>query len=165
MHGRPNEQHDNWLLIKAKDDEARDQRDKDILDEKSRSVVNGRTIEEIAGGKGRKRVWHSNRDSGSKDTGDEKAAGSQSQRSFREELRAQAQLQAAAKSRGKPRAETKTSRGGRAKSKAKPAATAVAQKKSAAPRAGGKRAKLPDFVPPSLATLRDTPPSGAELAP
>jgi bifunctional non-homologous end joining protein LigD len=168
MRGRPNDPrdkgHDNWLLIKGKDEDARGPRDKDILDEKSRSVVSGRTIEEIAGGKGRKRVWHSNRDSGGKDMGAEKTSGPQSQRSFREELRAQAQLQAAAKSRGKTKAEAKPPRSGRAKSaksKAKAAATAVALKKSAAPAAGGKRAKLPDFIPPSLATLSDTPPSGA----
>jgi bifunctional non-homologous end joining protein LigD len=167
MHGRPNDPrdkgHDNWLLIKAKDEYARGPRDKDILDEKPRSVVSGRTIEEIAGGKGRKRVWHSNRDN-SGDTSNKKASGLQSQRSFREELRAQAQLQAAARSRGKSKAEAKTLRAGRAKpakSKAKAAATAVALKKSPAPPAAGKRAKLPDFVPPSLATLSDTPPTGA----
>ena len=170
MHGRPNDPrekgHDNWLLIKAKDEDARSPRDKDILDEKSRSVVSGRTIEEIAGGKGRKRVWHSNHDAGSTDTGSEKASG---QRSFREELRRLAELQAAARSRGKSsdfksKADAKTSRAGRVKSKAekskaKSAATVVALKKSAVPPA--KRAKLPDFVPPSLATLSDTPPSGA----
>jgi bifunctional non-homologous end joining protein LigD len=166
MRGRPNEKHDNWLLIKAKDEDARGPRDKDILDEKSRSVASGRTIEEIAGGKGRKRVWHSNRDSGDGDTGKEKTSGPQSQRSFREELRAQAQSRGAAKSRTNSKAEAKTARAGRAKSaksksQAKPAATAVAVKKSATPAAGGKRGKLPEFVPPSLATLSDTPPSGA----
>ncbi len=169
MRGRPNEKHDNWLLIKAKDEDARGPRDKDILDEKSRSVVSGRTIEEIGGGEGRKRVWHSNRDSGSKDT--KKASGPQSQRSFKEELHAQAQLLAAAKSRGKSpafrsEADAKTARprgstSKAAKPKAKPAAKALALKKSAVASASGKRAKLPDFVPPSLAMLSDTPPSGA----
>jgi bifunctional non-homologous end joining protein LigD len=166
MRGRSNEKHDNWLLIKAKDEDARGPRDKDILDEKSRSVVSGRTIEEIARGKGRKRVWHSNRDSGSEDMGAKKTSGPQSQRSFREELRAQAQSHAAAKSRTKSKAEVKTARAGRAKSaqsksQAKLAATAVAMKKSAASAADGKRGKLPEFVPPSLATLSDTPPNGA----
>jgi bifunctional non-homologous end joining protein LigD len=175
IHGRRNDArdkgHDNWLLIKAKDEDARGPRDKDILDEKSRSVVSGRTIEEIAGGKGRRRVWHSNRDVGSKDTGNEKPSEQQSQRSFREELRAQAQLQATAKSRGKSsasgsKAKAKTPRAAHAKStkpkpKGKRAATAVALKKSAAPPDTGKRAKLADFVPPSLATLSDMPPSGA----
>jgi bifunctional non-homologous end joining protein LigD len=167
MHGRPNERRDNWLLIKAKDEDARSPRDKDILDEKSRSVVSGRTIEEIAGGRGRKRVWHSNRDAGGKDTGNEKMSGPQSQRSFREELRAQAQLKAAAKSLSRSKAAAKTTGAGHAKSaksksKVKPATTAVALKKSAGPPASEKRAKLPDFVPPSLATLSDTPPSGAK---
>ena len=62
MRGRANDRHDNWLLIKGKDDEARGPRDKDILEEKSRSVMTDRSIEEIAAGKGgKKRVWHSNR--------------------------------------------------------------------------------------------------------
>jgi bifunctional non-homologous end joining protein LigD len=167
MRGRPNDPrdkgHDNWLLIKAKDEEARGPRDKDILEEKPRSVVSGRTIEEIAGGKGRKRVWHSNRDAGD-EKASKKASGPQTQRAFREKLRARAQLQAAAKSRGNAKAKSpRAARAKSAKSKstAKPAATAAALKKSVEPPAGGKRGKLPDFVPPSLAILRDTPPSGA----
>ena len=48
-------------MIKAKDDEARNPDDPDILEEKPLSVVSGRSIPEIAEGKGRKRVWHSNR--------------------------------------------------------------------------------------------------------
>ena len=64
MRARERERHENWLLIKAKDEEARGPRDKDILEEKSRSVVTGRSIEEIAEGKGKKRVWHSNRAAG-----------------------------------------------------------------------------------------------------
>ena len=61
---RERERHENWLLIKAKDDKARGPRDKDILEDKSRSVVSGRSIEEIAAGEGKKRVWHSNRPAG-----------------------------------------------------------------------------------------------------
>ena len=62
MHGRANDRHDNWLLIKGKDEEARGPRDKDILEEKSRSVMTGRSIAEIASGKGgKKEVWHSDR--------------------------------------------------------------------------------------------------------
>ena len=61
MRARQGDRHDNWLLIKGKDEDARGPRDRDILEEKSRSVVSGRSIEEIAGGKGKKRVWHSNR--------------------------------------------------------------------------------------------------------
>jgi len=61
MRPRPNEKRENWLLIKAKDEEARGPRGKDILDEQPLSVVTGRSIEDIAAGKGKKRVWHSNR--------------------------------------------------------------------------------------------------------
>src|SRR5208282_5402815 len=72
MRARENERHENWLLIKGKDDEARGPRDEDILEEKPRSVTTGRSIEEIAAGKGAKRVWHSNRAAGAKS--DDKAA-------------------------------------------------------------------------------------------
>ena len=53
--------HDNWLLIKGKDEEARSGRAADILEAEPLSAATGRSMEEIAGGKGRKRVWHSNR--------------------------------------------------------------------------------------------------------
>ena len=158
MRRRPNEKHDNWLLIKAKDGDARGPREKDILDEKSRSVVSGRTIEEISGGKGRKRVWHSNRDGGGKDAGDKKTSAPQSQRSFREELRAQAQQQAAAKTKS-----AKAPRRPPPRAKKKP----HSKRKASSSSSGGgdpkspKHARLPDFVPLSLATLSDTPPTGA----
>jgi len=62
MRPRDHERHENWLLIKGKDEEARGPRGKDILEEKPRSVTTGRSIEENAAGKGgKKRVWHSNR--------------------------------------------------------------------------------------------------------
>jgi bifunctional non-homologous end joining protein LigD len=60
------DRHENWLLIKGKDDEARSGRDKDILAEQPLSVVSGRSIEEIAAGKAEKLVWHSDR--GTKDS-------------------------------------------------------------------------------------------------
>ena len=61
MRARDRERHENWLLIKAKDEDARSARDQDILEEEPNSAVTGRSIEEIAAGKGKKRVWHSNR--------------------------------------------------------------------------------------------------------
>jgi bifunctional non-homologous end joining protein LigD len=64
MRSRPKDRHQNWLLIKAKDDAARGSRGNDILDEQPLSAVTGRSIEEIAAGKGSKRVWHSNRAGG-----------------------------------------------------------------------------------------------------
>jgi len=155
MHGRPNERGDNWLLIKAKDGEARSARDEDILEEEPNSAATGRTMEEIAGGKGKKRVWHSNRRAGG--GGDDPPA--RSQQAFKEELRA------LRSKRGAP-AKAPRKAPARAREKSHPRA---AKKAKSAPGKGqrggdprsGKRAPLPDFVPPSLATLRTAPPSGA----
>jgi bifunctional non-homologous end joining protein LigD len=61
LRGKPGEKRNNWLLIKATDDAARTAKDADILEEMPDSVISGRSIEEIAAGKGKKRVWHSNK--------------------------------------------------------------------------------------------------------
>jgi len=53
MRSREKDRHENWLLIKGNDDAARGARGKDILEEKPLSVVSGRSIEEIAAGKGK----------------------------------------------------------------------------------------------------------------
>ena len=45
MRKRPGERQDPWLLIKSQDDAARGPKDPDILEEKPKSVVSGRTIE------------------------------------------------------------------------------------------------------------------------
>ncbi len=152
MHGRPNERHDNWLLIKAKDGEARSARQEDILEEAPNSAASGRTMDEIAGLKGKKRVWHSNRGaSGAADP-------QRSQKSFKEELRA---LRAKSSAQAKAPRKTSSSR-----SREKSPAKAKKKASSRAPAGDGdaktgKRARLPDFIPPSLATLRAAPPSGA----
>ncbi len=160
MHGRPNDRHENWLLIKGKDEEARTGRGKDILEEMPLSAVSGRSIEEIAGGKGRKRVWHSNRAADSP-----KDPSKQTQRAFKAQLKTLAELPAKSKAKSKTglRASRRaTARPGKKATKAKAAATAVARRKSdPAPAVGGRRARLPDFVPPTLATLHSGAPSGA----
>lgn len=56
MHQREGERHENWLLIKGKDEEAGGPRHKDILEEKPRSVATGRSMEEIAAGEGKEDV-------------------------------------------------------------------------------------------------------------
>src|SRR5690242_12745523 len=61
MRRRPDEKRNNWLLIKATDDAARAPKDKDVLEQYQTSVVTGRTMDEITEGKGKARVWHSNR--------------------------------------------------------------------------------------------------------
>jgi bifunctional non-homologous end joining protein LigD len=50
MHRRRGERRDNWLLIKAHDEAAREAGAKDVLEQKSRSVVSGRSMDEIAKG-------------------------------------------------------------------------------------------------------------------
>jgi bifunctional non-homologous end joining protein LigD len=74
-HDRTGSKRTNWLLIKHRDDYARDGEGESILDE-DRSAASGRTMEQIAQGKGRApkpfmmakngrgkadAVWHSNR--------------------------------------------------------------------------------------------------------
>ncbi|MPZ40488.1 MAG: DNA ligase D [Rhizobiales bacterium] len=127
MHRRPGEKRNNWLLIKANDENARTSKDADILEEMPESVVSGRSIEEIAEGKGKKRVWHSNR-------------------SVADNVKAGA-------ARAAPRPEKRTARGGR-KSK-------TAKSRAAKSKRGSHNAALPDFVPPSLATLHDKVPQGS----
>jgi bifunctional non-homologous end joining protein LigD len=53
MRGRPGERQEPWLLIKAEDEFARARADPDILAQKPRSAVSGRSMEEIAAGKPR----------------------------------------------------------------------------------------------------------------
>jgi bifunctional non-homologous end joining protein LigD len=146
MRARQRDRHDNWLLIKGKDEEARGARDRDILDEKSRSVVSGRTIEEIAGGKGKKRVWHSNRRNGGKGKTADKA-------SFKQKIRqiaAGARTPARAKTKTQPRAaEAEAKAGGKQKPNKK---TKTARSPKGKP--------PPAFVPVALATLYDHAPSG-----
>jgi len=113
LRGRPGEKRNNWLLIKANDEQARTAAEADILEERPESVVSRRSIEEIAAGKGRKRVWHSNRSAG-------------------ENVRAGA---------------TRGSNG-------------ASQRTVKAKGGVSHRARLPDFVPPSLATLRYKAPGG-----
>jgi len=119
----------NWLLIKHRDEYAKDGGGDDILEE-DRSVASGRTMAQIAEGKGRApkpfmlaksrrmnadAVWHSDRGEAA-------------------ELRAANVLSAPAKAENK--AENKT------KNKAK------------------KVAEMPDFVAPQLCTSVDQPPGG-----
>jgi bifunctional non-homologous end joining protein LigD len=163
MRTRDNDRHENWLLIKGKDGSARSGRGKDILEEAPLSVVSGRSIEEIAAGKGKKRVWHSHRrgDAVPED-------GAQNQRAFKAELqeargelsatKTSAQRKATAKKLTKKFAKQPVKKTVK-KSRAKAAAAKTPTKKSS-PSAATKRP--PDFIAPSLATLRTKPPSGKD---
>lgn len=129
LRGRPNEKRENWLLIKAHDEAARTDKDPDVLEEMDRSVVTGRSISEIAEGKGRQRVWQSNR-------------------SVKDNVKA-----GATRGNGGATARRTGARTPR-RAVAKKTKAKTAEKKS-------RGAPLPDFVPPSLATLRTVAPSGA----
>jgi bifunctional non-homologous end joining protein LigD len=131
MHGRPGETKENWLLIKANDEAARDPKAPDVLEELPESVVSGRSIPEIAEGKGKQRVWHSNR-------------------SVKENVRAGA-IRGNAVQRKSARAAREPGASGK---KAKKSKSSVKRKKSHG-------SPLPDFVPPSLATLQARAPSQA----
>jgi len=133
MRGRDGDRHENWLLIKARDEEARGPRDPDILQQQSRSAASGRSLEEIAAGKGgKKRIWRSNRATKTK---------ASSHRAFKDKI-------------GKITANPVA----RARAEANRRATGAKRKKAATER----KSALPDFVPVSLATLYDQVPSGPE---
>jgi bifunctional non-homologous end joining protein LigD len=141
MHGRAGEKKQPWLLIKSKDEAARSASDPDILEEQPLSVVSGRSIPEIAEGKGRKRVWHSNR-------------------SVKENVKAGATKgravlpRAGASKSSQQRARTPRDRDGAKKG----SKGSTGKSKDKDRRLGD--APLPDFVPPSLATLHSTAPNG-----
>jgi len=159
MRGRDRDRHENWLLIKGRDDKARGAREGDILEEQPLSVASGRSMDEIAAGKGKKRVWHSNR-SANRNAADRSAADRrpQSQREFRAEL--QAQSRSNLKTSGERRVSER--RTAKRKSTVK-AVMPVAARRSAEPmRSNRRRDGLPAFVPPNLATLHGSPPDGAE---
>ncbi len=139
LRARAGERNENWLLIKGKDEEARGPRGKDILKEKPLSVVTGRSIEDIAAGKGgKKRVWHSNRGTAT--------APSNGKTAFKEKIK---KLAAGATAKRKTAAPLR-------------ARTGAIKRTASKATAGGARSRLPEFVPPSLATLYEQAPSGPQ---
>ena len=154
MRKRPNERQDPWLLIKGDDAAARSASDPDILEEQPLSAASGRSMEEIAEGRGGKRVWQSNRGKAAETTAKPSArkiaeparrnGSTATQRSMRAPRRATASAQ-----KSKPTKESKSTKKGKSARKSK----AVKAKSGGEP--------VPDFVAPALATLRDTPPTGA----
>jgi bifunctional non-homologous end joining protein LigD len=61
IRGKPNEKRKDWLLIKAHDEWGRTPKGPDILKRSPRSVLSGRSIEEIAERKSGKSARRSNR--------------------------------------------------------------------------------------------------------
>jgi bifunctional non-homologous end joining protein LigD len=136
MRRRSGEKKDPWLLIKANDEASRGARDPDILEDMPLSVVSGRSIPEIAEGKGAKRVWHSNR-------------------SVQDNVKSGA-TKAPRSARPVPGGSQQGARSPRGRATGKKAAKKTSKEKESRPHG----ARLPDFVPPSLATLRATAPEG-----
>jgi bifunctional non-homologous end joining protein LigD len=127
-------EHENWLLIKEKDDTAVPGSDDAVVEQYPNSVETGLSLEEIAADP--ERVWQSNRA--------EKTA------SFKDKIAAKAAKTVAKKSP--------------AKSPAKKAAKKAPEPPSAAAAAiaGGRKAAMPSTIEPQLATLVDAVPRGEE---
>jgi bifunctional non-homologous end joining protein LigD len=145
MHGRAGEKKEPWLLIKSKDEEARSARDPDILEEQPLSAVSGRSISEIAEGKGRRRVWHS-----TKSVKENVKAGATKGHTFLPRASTAKGSRQRARTPRERTSSKKTRKNGASKSKDK-----------------GRQlhgARLPNFVPPSLAALHSAPPSGSGWA-
>jgi bifunctional non-homologous end joining protein LigD len=132
LRGRPGETKANWLLIKSKDEAARDESDPDILEEKPLSVVTGRSIPEIAEGKGRKRVWQSNR-------------------SVKDNVKGGA-------THGSASAAPRVKKTARAQRRASESKKPTRKKAKAKTKASSRGAPLPNFVPLVLAALSEKAP-------
>jgi bifunctional non-homologous end joining protein LigD len=136
MRRRPGEK-DPWLLIKAQDEEARSPDDPDILEDMPLSVASGRSIPEIAEGKGASRVWHSSK-------------------SVQENVKAGA-TRGAASTRRAGGSSRQAARGPRRAGTSRNASKKTTKKNSKDKESRPHGAPLPDFLP-SLATLRATAP-------
>ena len=135
MRKRANEKQDPWLLIKADDEAARSARETDVLEEQPRSVVTGRSIPEIAQGRGGQRVWQSNRSGGGK-----KSAKTAAAKTPEVDRPTVSPAKPRPRVSAKKSKSAKTSRAAKAKSPGDP---------------------LPDFIPPALAKLQAVPPTAA----
>ncbi len=145
MRRKENDRNENWLLFKAKDAAARGPKEPDILEEMPLSVVSGRSISQIAGGQSR--VWHSGRSSGGNGAspvqrGARASAVNDGKQAFGKKAKKT--------SKKTSKKETKRRRGRAAVA----SAAVLRERKPAGP-------LPPGFVPPSLATLRQSAPTGA----
>ncbi|MGZ8309542.1 MAG: DNA ligase D, partial [Rhodoplanes sp.] len=135
MRSRKGDKHENWLLIKGEDAEARKSVDPDILDQDTLSVATRRSLEEIAQGKAPK---------------------------VRSKVKAAAVWNSVARSDPaspppdpppRPTAVAPAARVARS-------ARAKRQRQDMGARKAAASAALPDFVPPELAELAASPPEG-----
>jgi bifunctional non-homologous end joining protein LigD len=125
---------ENWLLIKHRDEFAIEG-DTDFLEGTSFSIASGRTMEQIAAGKGKAPTPFMTK------------AGPASDAVWNSKGSPEASAEQAAEETGAPK-------GREAKAK-----TASKPKPAAKP---GRKAAMPDFVPPQLCKLVDRPPAGGD---
>ncbi|MCV3736896.1 DNA ligase D [Rhizobium sp. TRM96647] len=123
MEGKPGERRENWLLIKGEDDDARNEGDPDILEERPESVKTGRLIADVAG----------------EEPGWSSKTGRITKKAARKTGKAAAGSREAGIDEAGPAAIT-------------PGDPAKIE--------GARKARLPAFVEPSLATLAAKPPAG-----
>lgn len=143
-HDRSGGKRTNWLLIKHRDDYAREDDANTVLDD-DRSVASGRAMDTIAEGKGKAPKPFMLRKAAAKVTAD---AVWDSNTGLAADQRAET---GAAKKVAKSK--PTTSEKAKAAKSAKPASRSK-------PAAQGKRAAMPDFVPPQLCTPVERPPGG-----
>ncbi|MCP8937261.1 DNA ligase D [Alsobacter sp. SYSU M60028] len=141
IRGKSGEKRENWLLIKSRDEASREVGDPEIVDEAPRSVISGRTVEDVAGpggkaGRGAKAAARREQAEAARATPAPKKAP------------AKAATSKAATSRAaeKPRARA-----------ARPAARKPSATKEEEESGGG---TLPAFIAPCLAELRKETPDG-----
>lgn len=129
LHKRRGETRDNWLLIKSDDEAARGPRDKDILEDSPLSVKTGRTMEQIAQGAKKSKKVATTKKTVKKAQTPPKAT--------------------SAKAPSRKRAQAAV---------VQPARKILKAANDAPLQAGARKAALPDFVKPCLATLADKAP-------
>ncbi|HTJ02037.1 MAG TPA: DNA ligase D [Methylovirgula sp.] len=140
LHKRPGEKRNNWLLIKSDDESARTAKQPDILKEADFSIKTGRSMDEITEGKSA--------------TAKEKAAMKKVLTATKKKMSASEHKPAKAVKRKKAASARLVQKQDKI-TEGKPAPAKGGKPK------GGKRAPLPDFVEPCLATLTDTAPESA----
>ncbi|MEJ0094431.1 MAG: DNA ligase D [Methylocella sp.] len=138
MAQRKGERGDNWLLIKATDDFAREAKDPDILEEMPLSVLSGKPVEAIAKDS-LSRTWTS---------GKSAAPPAASAEELTPRQRARAPL---------PQGDAEPAPKSAKRNVAAKPFTFIAPK-------AARKAKMPGFIEPCLATASSAPPSGAGWA-
>lgn len=146
MRGKPREKTENWLLIKGEDEAARPEGAPDILEERPESVTSGRVVEEVAG---EAPGWSSK--TGKIERGAKAVRGPSRARAGRPPV--------GDPPAGDPPPEELPQ--GDPPEEAPPQELPPGPPPDVAKLKGARKASLPSFVEPALATLAARPPAGA----